>query len=68
MDMSLWCDGYVYMMWFDTIAKYVDKKLRGEKGYNEQEIEICLDQVSDDYLKFDQIIIIFILIQIITMT
>ncbi len=47
------------MMWwrclydvFATIAKYVDKKLRGEKGYNEQEIEICLDQVSDAYFIF----------------
>ena len=49
------------MMWFDTIAKYVDKKLRGEKGYNEQEIEICLDQVSDNYFKFDQVIIIILI-------
>jgi len=39
----------------------VDKKLRGEKGYNEQEIEICLDQVSDNYFKFDQVIIIILI-------
>ena len=29
------------------IAKYVDKKLRGEKGTTEQEVEMRLDQVMN---------------------
>jgi len=36
----------------EHLARYVDKKMRGEKGYTEQEVETKLDQVFQCHCLF----------------